>query len=214
LQSPVKVIVADGHGLFRKTLCRLVTDTDGLVLSGSAGCQAEVMSLLPQVDAGVVLMEMRLPKVHEGIEFCRQLRQSHPHIGIVVITACTQKPLLQQMLAAGPHSMLLKNTTEDEEILLAIRLVAAGGTHFSKEFTGMLPGGKKLCNLTEEQQELLRMICCGEKSIYIANKACRSRHAINKRRVKLMKDCGVTNLIELIQFALQTGLIDWSHLFE
>lgn len=118
------------------------------------------------------------------------------------------------MLAAGPHSMLLKNTAEEDEILLAIRLVAASGTHFSKEFTGMLSAGKQSYGLTEEQEELLRMICGGEKSIYIANKACRSRHAINKRRGKLMKDCGVTNLIELIQFALQTGLIDWSHLFE
>ena len=214
MQSPVKVIVADGHRYYRKILCRLVTETDGLVLSGSAICHTELLQLVQQVDAGVVLMEMRLPTVHEGIEVYRQLRQSHPHIGIVIITACSQKPLLRQMFAAGPHSILLKNTTEEEEILLAIRLVAAGGTHYSKEFTGMLPGGKKLCSLSEEQQELVRMICGGVKSTSIANQVCRTPHAINKRRVKLMKDCRVTNLIELIQLALQLGIIDWSHLFD
>ena len=195
-------------------LCRLVAETDGLMLSGSAACHTELLQLLQQADAAVVLMEMRLPTVHEGIEVYRQLRPSHPHIGIIIITACSQKPLLRQMFAAGPHSILLKNTTEEEEILLAIRLVAAGGTHYSKEFTGMIPAGQKLHNVSEEQQELLRMICGGAKSISIANQVCRTPHAINKRRVKLMKDCRVTNLIELIQFGLQMGYIDWSHLFE
>ena len=195
-------------------LSDIVTATDGLMLSATAATATEVTPLIKQYEPQLLIMENCLPLAQDGIELCGQLRQSHPHIGIIVIGNSTQKPLMRQVWDAGPHAYLIKHKAEEEDIKLAIRQVLAGGTHYCKEFTPLLTGDKKRRVISEEQRELIRMICMGIKSISIAGVFCRSSHAIDKRRAKLMKDLGVTNIIELIQLALSEGIIDWSHLFE
>lgn len=210
---PLKVIIADGHGLFRKMLTRLVADNDDLMLSGTA-TNLEELEQLVGPDTQLILMEMCLPKATDGIEFCSRLRQSHPHIGIIILTRCHEKPLMRRMREAGAQGFLLKNTAEEEEIQLALRRVAAGGTLYCKELTPVLTGGQKPCTLSGENRQLLRMICNGAKSVTIAKELCLSLSAIAKRRAKLMRDLGATNIFQLVQAALREGLIDWSPLFD
>lgn len=212
--TPLKLIIADSHRLYRKTLTQIIAQSDGWQLSGTAATTGELLQLVQQLDPQLVLMEMRLPAAGDGIEMCRQLRLSHPHVGIIIITSCGQKPLMRQMLDAGAQGFLLKNKAEEEEILLAMRLVAAGGTYYCKEFTPLLTGDRNRCTLNEEQQQLVRLICEDNKTLSIASEFCRTHHAINKRRMKLMQDCGANSLIGLVQYALKSGLIDWSHLME
>lgn len=214
LQPCVRVIIADSHRLSRKIYTGILDETTGLK-AAMANDEKELYAALEQhPDTQLIIMEMRLPLAHHGIEICRHLRNHYPHIGIIIITTCVQKPLMRQVHDAGPHGYLIKGRAEEEEIKEAIHRVMAGGTYYCKEFTPLLTGDKNRLAISEEQKQLIRMICTGIKSFLIAGQFCRSSHAINKRRAKLMKDLGLSSLIELIQLALREGIIDWSHLFE
>jgi DNA-binding NarL/FixJ family response regulator len=168
----LRVAVADDAALFRNGLCRLLADA-GFEVTAQAG---DGMALLDAVRADppdVVVLDIRMPPTHttEGLDTAAELRRSHPSIGILVLSAHVETIYAMQLIESGARGAgyLLKERVADlDELVDAVRRVAAGGLVVDPSVVAQLVGRTRARNpldqLTEREREVLAVMAEGRSN--------------------------------------------------
>ena len=121
--NTIRVLIADDNDATRSGLAIFLEAFDDLKLVGQATNGLTALQLCGQVQPDVVLMDLVMPEM-DGIAATRAIRQSFPHIQIVVLTGLGNQELATGALRAGAAAFLLKNTSIDE-LANAIRAARA-----------------------------------------------------------------------------------------
>jgi DNA-binding NarL/FixJ family response regulator len=168
----LRVAVADDAALFRNGLCRLLADA-GFEVTAQAG---DGMALLDAVRADppdVVVLDIRMPPTHttEGLDTAAELRRSHPSIGVLVLSAHVETIYAMQLIESGARGAgyLLKERVADlDELVDAVRRVAAGGLVVDPSVVAQLVGRTRARNpldqLTEREREVLAVMAEGRSN--------------------------------------------------
>jgi two-component system NarL family response regulator len=128
----------------------------------------------------VVVLDVGLPGMG-GIEACRQIKQRHPDIPVLILISHTQKSLIERLISAGAQGYCLKGIAA-ETLVLAIRSVAAGASWWDKAATAEIravfanPEPVKVGSksevlenpLTKREQEILALVAGGKSNQEIA----------------------------------------------
>ena len=128
----------------------------------------------------VVVLDVGLPGIG-GIEACRQIKQRHPEIPVLILTSHAQKSLIERLISAGAQGYCLKGIAA-ETLVLAIRSVAAGASWWDKAATAEIRavfanpepvkvGSKSEVlenSLTKREQEILALVARGKSNQEIA----------------------------------------------
>ncbi|MBI3416359.1 MAG: response regulator transcription factor [Verrucomicrobia bacterium] len=136
----------------------------------SSGEQA--LQLVPRNPPDVVFMDIRM-KGMSGIECTRRLRIALPDLGIIMLTAYLEKPLILESLMAGAAGFIQKPGSTDE-FKRAARLVAGGGVALSEaaitELVFSLRKSKPLAHpaLSSREQEIMSHLIQGKSDKEIA----------------------------------------------
>ena len=124
----------------------------------------------------VVVLDVGLPGIG-GIEACRQIKQRHPEIPVLILTSHAQKSLIERLISAGAQGYCLKGIAA-ETLVLAIRSVAAGASWWDKAATAEIravfanPEPVKVGSksevlenpLTKREQEILALVAGGKSN--------------------------------------------------
>jgi DNA-binding NarL/FixJ family response regulator len=175
----IKVVLADDHYLTREGV-RSLLDTDPEI-EIAAVC-GDLDSLLAAVEAtgpDVVVTDIRMPPqgVDEGIQAAARLRETHPEIGVVVLSQYAEPGYALALLQAGSagRGYLLKERVADlAQLVGAIRTVASGGSVIDPKVVESLVAEKArveaspLDALTAREQDVLREMAEGKNNAAIA----------------------------------------------
>jgi DNA-binding NarL/FixJ family response regulator len=115
-----RVLVADDHPEVAKAVCRLLAldfEIVGIVADGGA-----LLEAVQRSEPDVVIVDVNLPTVH-GLEACRQLRQLHPALKVVVFSAMSESELSEGLVASGASAFVSKLSSDD--LLGTIKRVCA-----------------------------------------------------------------------------------------
>jgi DNA-binding NarL/FixJ family response regulator len=82
----VRVLVVDDSEVFQHVLSALVASTPGFEVVGAASSGREALHLIDVLDAQLVLVDLHMPEL-DGIETAKRLREHHPDVELVLITA-------------------------------------------------------------------------------------------------------------------------------
>jgi DNA-binding NarL/FixJ family response regulator len=126
---PIRLVLAEDQYLVREGLRRLLETDEGLEVV--AVCE-NLDSLFSAVDAerpDVVLTDIRMPpgNTDEGIQAATRLRETHPEIGVVVLSQYATPSYVVALLEGGSErrGYLLKERVNDvEQLVAAVRAVA------------------------------------------------------------------------------------------
>ena len=129
--TALRVVIADDSYLIREGLHQILSLSPAVRVEGLF---ADPSALLAAVDAqppDVVVTDMRMPptQTDEGIQVALRLRQTHPGLGVVVLSQHDSPELASRLLApgAGGRAFLLKDRIHDlEHLVSTIRAVAQG----------------------------------------------------------------------------------------
>ena len=100
-----------------------------MIIAGEAAGGREVLNLLAEGSAAdLVLTDLQMPGM-DGIELTGQLNLLYPSLKVLILTMHTRQGFAQSARDAGAKGYILKEA-ELEELLVSIRLVAAGGEYF------------------------------------------------------------------------------------
>jgi len=174
----VRVLIADDHRAFREGLLRLlelIPDAEGV---GEAANGEDAVRQAHEVQPDVILMDLHMPGVN-GIEATRLLRETSPHIGILVLTMFEDDESIFAAMRAGARGYLLKGADRGE-IGRAIAAVSHGEAIFSPAVAQRLvqyfsaadtsPRHQAFPQLTDREREVLELIGQGHSNTAIAQR--------------------------------------------
>jgi DNA-binding NarL/FixJ family response regulator len=121
----LRVLLVDDHTLFREGVAELLTVEDDVDIVGKAGDSVTALRMVGSKRPEVVLLDVEMP-YHPVRVTIRSIRRASPNTRILILTMHDDPGLLQQVLAAGAHGVLVKTATRDE-LLSAVRAVGYQG---------------------------------------------------------------------------------------
>ena len=142
----------------------------------------------------------------DGIEATKHIKKLHPEIKILAFSMFDQTDAIQQMLDAGAHGYILKNSPLSE-VLNAIHTVANGDSYIDANInTNALDSEnktKKKGLLTKRQIEILELIALGKTSREIADDLFIGTHTVDTHRKNMARILGLSGKGELMRYALE-----------
>jgi DNA-binding NarL/FixJ family response regulator len=188
---PVRVAVADDHLLVREGLGQLLAAETEVEIVASCG---DLRSLLEAVDEDppdVVLTDIRMPPTQsdEGIRIANRLRETHPEIGVVVLSQYDEPSYALALLEGGSagRGYLLKERLHDSaQLVSAIESVADGGSVVDQRIVEVLVAAgaratsSPLADLTSREWEVLAELAQGKSNAAIAESLFLTKRAVEK----------------------------------
>ena len=139
-------------------------------------------------------------------EATRRIHQEVPSARILILTTFGTSADVSRALREGASGALVKDA-DDDELVKAIRNVAAGKQAFSREIKAMLKSEPEPPELTERQRELLSSIVRGLASDAIAANLGISVYSVNQQLDAIRKKLGAANRTEAVAIALRKHLL-------
>ncbi len=209
------VLIADNHGIMRDGLRLTLGNGDGLKVIGEASNGREAVELAAELTPDVVLTEVSMP-VLNGIEAARQILKANRKIKVLALSGNWEGHLVKEMLRAGASGYILKECAADE-LIKAIKTVAAGGRYLSPDIAGVVIDDLVGYNgnganhasvelLSPKERELLQMISEGEASKTVASKLRISIKTVDARRRDIMRKLNLDSIALLTKFAIREGI--------
>jgi DNA-binding NarL/FixJ family response regulator len=199
----IRVVLAEDSLIVREGIRRL------LELGGEvevvAGC-GDLDSLLEAVERerpDVVLTDIRMPpdSSNEGIRAALSLRESHPDLGVVVLSQYSEPAYALALLETGSdgRAYLLKDRVDDRSQLVgAIRSVAGGGSYVDPKVVERLVAASKaaerspLVGLTPRELDVLREMAQGANNAAIAAALVVTERSVEKYVHSIFAKLGLT----------------------
>jgi DNA-binding NarL/FixJ family response regulator len=187
----VSVALADDNLIVREGVAQLLATEHDIEVVASCG---DLDSLLDAVDAcrpDVVVTDIRMPPTHsdEGIRLAAQLRESHPEVGVVVLSNYAEAGFATALLESGSEgrAYLLKERVHSRtQLASAIHSVAAGGSVMDPKIVEPLMAARSrsqrspLAELTAREREVLAEIAQGKSNAAIAQSLVLTKRAVEK----------------------------------
>ncbi|MDH5533957.1 MAG: response regulator transcription factor [Betaproteobacteria bacterium] len=209
----IKVLLADDHNIVRAGVKELLSDTDDIVVAGEAGNGHEVLARVREQEFDVAVLDMSMPG-RSGIELIRQVKSERPKLKVLVLSMHSEQQYAVRALQAGASGYLTKESAADQ-LVAAIRRVAAGGAYVSAETAeqlalGVNPANDKLphTRLSNREYEVFRMLAAGKSVTAIADALAVSVKTVSTHKTRIMQKMQLANPTELIRYALEHGLVD------
>jgi DNA-binding NarL/FixJ family response regulator len=175
---PVRVLVGEDNYLAREGIERILHQTDDVTHVGTCAdldtLRAAVDDALPEV----VLTDIRMPPTHtdEGLRLATELRETHPEVGVVILTQHAEPAYAMALFAAGPDRrgyLLKERLSSQDELRQALLEVAAGRSYLDSGLVAPILDHQKqrdprLAALTEREAEILTMVAEGRSNAAIA----------------------------------------------
>ena len=188
---PVRVAIVDDSLIVREGLGRLLALEPDIELVASC---PDSDALVRSLDAGapdVVLTDIRMPPTHadEGIRLAASLRETHPDIGVVVLSEYAEPEYALALLESGSdgRAYLLKERVRDRgQLVSAIGAVARGESMIDPGVVEVLVTAQArgehsaLAELTGREREVLAEIAQGASNAAIAESLVLSKRAVEK----------------------------------
>jgi len=199
---PIRVVVAEDHALLRQGLERMLTAAADVELVGSAADLPSLLALIDEAAPDVVVTDIRMPPTgtDEGIRVAARLRTERPEVGVVVLSQHAEATYALALLADGSsrRAYLLKERVADvDELLAAVREVAAGGSRIDPQVVEQLVIGKRsagseLSRLTPRETEVLGEMAQGKSNGAIAASLVLSERAVEKHTNSIFSKLGLS----------------------
>ena len=176
---PLRVVLAEDHYLVREGTRRLLDSSPDVAVVAACGDLDSLLAAVETEQPDVVVTDIRMPPtgVDEGIRAAERLRESHPEIGVVVLSQYAEPQYALPLLEHGTarRAYLLKERVEDvEQLVAAIRIVAEGGSVVDPKVVEALVTERAraeqspLHDLTPREQDVLREMASGKNNAAIA----------------------------------------------
>ncbi len=214
--SKIKIAIADDYKIFREGLKVGLSADDGLQVVAEADNGEDLVKALETATPDVILMDLKMPLM-DGMEATKIVRKKYPAMKVLVVSMYEDDKFIIHLMENGANGYLLKNA-EPDEIRRSIYAVHENGYYFNDLVNKALlkklvlknnlkPSFNQNIDLTEREQEVLKMICEEKTAAEIAKEIFLSPRSVEGIRQRLIEKVGVRNTAGLVMFAVKNGIV-------
>ncbi len=215
----IRILIADDEAPLRMAFSTVLEAQPDMAPVGEAADGMEAVRLARELRPDVVLMDVRMPGT-DGIEATRQVIRFSPQSRVLILTTFDLDEYAFAGLNAGASGFLLKNT-RPEELLTAIRSVAAGDAVVSPRITRRLlenfcthiPDGSsanrdaRLSRLSAREREVLVQVGRGLSNTEIAATLYLAEATVKSHLGRVLRKLELRDRIQAVVFAYESRLI-------
>lgn len=211
--NTLRIFLADDHVVMREGLRSLVNAQADMMVVGEAGNGRTALLKARELQPDVVIMDVSMPDLN-GIQVTEKLKRACQKITVLVLTAHDDSGYLRQLLAVGASGYVLKKVAA-EELINAIRVVAAGGVYLDPTLAGKvvggfvgkrrIKGGPQRSELSEREAEVLRLVAWGYTNKEAAGYLAISVKTVETHKANLMEKLDLKSRVEIVRYALRQG---------
>jgi len=187
----IRVVIAEDNLLVREGLRELLAHDPGIEVVAAVGDMATLTEVCHREEPDVVITDIRMPptETDEGIRLAGELRESHPQMGVVVLSQFADPIYALALLEHGSdrRAYLLKERVHNRaELTAAIRAVATEGSLIDPKIVEGLVHAREhsdhspLNALTAREREVLAEIAQGKSNTAIAESLFLTKRAVEK----------------------------------
>jgi DNA-binding NarL/FixJ family response regulator len=205
----INCLVVDDHVATRAGIKAILESERGIKVVGEAGTAEAAVALAARRRPDVILMDLRLGTSMAGFDATREVLAADDSIGVVLFTAFGERHLLAHGLECGARGFVIKNATPDE-VVRAVRIVAAGGAYVDPSLSGELlrgPGAGQLAGLSDREREILSLLADGVANKDIAAKLFLSPETVRTHVRNAMRKLDADTRTQAVALAIRERLI-------
>ncbi|HEY3263981.1 MAG TPA: response regulator transcription factor [Actinomycetota bacterium] len=211
------VVIADDQALVRAGFRSLLDAQPDIDVLGEASDGEQAVSLAASLAPDIVLMDIRMPGL-DGLEATRRIGADERlgRVKVVILTTFGLDEYVFEAIRAGASGFLVKDT-EPEELVHAVRVVAAGDALLSPTVTRRLieefatrakePQTVGLEALTQREREVVALVGGGLSNEEIAERLVLSVATAKTHVSRAMTKLGARDRAQLVVRAYEAGLV-------
>jgi DNA-binding NarL/FixJ family response regulator len=215
---PIKVLITDDHVFYREGVRALLSSVHEIEVIGEANNGDEAIAQTSELKPDVILMDLKMPGMN-GIDATRRIHETHPKVGVLVITMFDDDDSVFAAMRAGARGYLLKDA-DKEEVVRAIVAVERGEAIFSPaiaqrmiQYFSASPASlskknqpDEFAGLTERELEILDLIAQGHNNLVISNKLSLSIKTVQNYVSSILTKLQVADRSQAIVRAREAGM--------
>ena len=209
----IEVLVADDHAIIRDGLRKILADTSDLQVVGEASDGFATLQQVRRRDWGLVVLDMSMPG-RSGLELIKQLKAERPNTPILVFSMHPEEQYAVRAIRAGASGYLSKETDSDN-LLPAMRKVAAGGAYVSEKVATLLATDNSRASeqplhtlLSDREYGVFNRIVRGLSLTEIASELSLSIKTVSTHKSHILSKLSLANQVDLVRYAIDHGLLD------
>ncbi|HET9735990.1 MAG TPA: response regulator transcription factor [Burkholderiales bacterium] len=206
----IRVLLADDHEIVRDGLKRILAASSDVQVAGEAANGDEALALVRANDYDLALLDMSMPGL-SGIDLVKRLKAEKPKLKLLVLSMHGEPQYAARALKAGAAGYLTKDSAA-EQLVGAIRKVAAGGVHVSEAAAaGLLAAstgeGPPHSRLSDREFEVFKQLAGGASPTEIARRLKLSVKTVSTHKTRIQEKLGIASTAELVRYALEHQLL-------
>lgn len=212
----MRVLLADDHSIVRRGLRSLIETQPDIKVVAEASDGLEALRLCEEHLPDAVILDVAMPKLN-GIEVAERVQKLQRSASVLILSMHADESYIIRALAAGARAYLLKDAT-DEDLIPALRAVAAGRPFFSPSVTGVLIEdyvrqlqARGLTDsyhlLTDREREVLQLLAEGRSNKEVAALLDVGVSTVETHRANLMQKLNLHNTAEIVLYAVRKRII-------
>ena len=201
----IRVLLADDHKIVRDGLKRILSGNIEVAAEAASGDEA--LALVKAHDYDVAVLDMSMPGL-SGLDLIKRLKIERPKLRILVLSMHGERQYAARALKAGASGYLNKDSAA-EQLVGAVRKIAAGGVHIGEAAAASLVAAEKAPHeaLSDREFEVLRLLVEGLGPTDIGEKLHLSVKTVSTHKTRILEKLNLGSTAELVRYALDHKLL-------
>ena len=205
MKPTTRILLADDHLVVRMGIATIISFEKDMTVVGETDNGKDAVRLALELKPDVILMDLMMPKMN-GADATAGILKATPNSKILVLTTFGTSGDIKKILDAGAAGALVK-TSSQQEIIDAIRTVAAGGRVVSKEIENSIKAERPAPRLSTRQLEILALVAKGFSNQDIAQLVGIGVNGVKDHLKNIYSILEVSSRTEAATLAVNLGLI-------
>lgn len=203
----VRILLCDDHKIVRDGLKRILAATADLEVADEASSGDEALALVKANDYDVAMVDMSMPGL-SGLDLIKRLKIEKPALKLLVLSMHGEQQYAARALKAGASGYLNKDSA-GEQLVVALRKVAAGGVHITDAAAASLlqaSGKPPHETLSDREFEVMRLLVEGLGPTDIGERLHLSVKTVSTHKTRILEKLGLGSIAELVRYAMEHKL--------
>ena len=217
MSEKTRVTLADDHPIILAGLHNLIAAESDLDLVGEAANGPAALKMIRDKLPDVAVIDISMLGLN-GLAIARRLQEECPTVRVVILTLYEDRAFVKQALAAGVRGYVHKRSAA-ENLIEAIRTVAAGGTFMDASLTPAPRGGmssrsskapqsSETLGLTDREASVLRYVARGQTNKEIAARLDLSIKTVETYKSRAAEKLQLRTRAEIVRFGAAQGWLE------
>jgi DNA-binding NarL/FixJ family response regulator len=214
MSATLRVLLGDDHKIVREGLKMVLADDPGLQVVAEADTGHAVLDTVQALRGpqglDVVLLDIALPGM-DGLDVLQALRRDWPGLPVLMLSTYPEKQYAVRCIQLGASGYLNKSTDPDD-LIAALRRVAAGGMHVSpataEALASLVSQGRTKSGiewLSHREHQVYLLLTQGHTVGEIGAQLSLAPNTVSTYRARILEKTGTKNDVELALYAQSQG---------